>query len=284
MSQEDALRELIKQLRKFDERMDNLFFPNREVTGDQGQRPPVIVRPEMPELPDQPSRPPIVVQMPGQDEEVTAPYIYDSVYGLDPSIGSTKEFEFTDAKIIGKTAEYFEIRVTEAAFLTIWVEGNERKIPRKLAAGKWYDIKQPGMERIRVELDSASSADLQLFTSATTPLTTLSGMPGSMVTSGLVDEVFDNVNYGTDTVATAGTAQALNSGTSLPIPPGAELTIVAKEGNTGKIYVGDTNVDTSTGFPLDPQSGVSIKISDVSLMYIDADNDGDGANWIVEAS
>lgn len=284
-TQEELLEQLIKHLQKFDKRMDNLFFPGRGDTGQQPPQPPII-RPEMPDYPDV-EQPPIVVQVPEQQpEEVTAPYIYDSVYGTNPPIKDVKEIEFINPQIMGETAEYFEIKISEPGFLTMWVNSIERKIPRKIVADKWFDIKQPGVERIKIDLETAETSELQLFTSVTTPLTTLRGGPSSTVSLGGVDvdEVFDTVNYGSDTVSAAGTAEALNSGTSLSVPQGAELVVAAKEGNSGKVYVGDSSVDSTSGFPLDPKDAVGLKIADVSSVYIDVETDGDGVNWIVEAN
>lgn len=99
-----------------------------------------------------------------------------------------------------------------------------------------------------------------------------------------IGRVFSSVNYGEQTVTTHGTAEALNGGTSLTVPRGAELLIYALDTNTGKIYVGDSGVTSSNGMPLDPKETMNVKINDVSTIYIDSDVDGEGVRWFVESA
>lgn len=87
---------------------------------------------------------------------------------------------------------------------------------------------------------------------------------------------------GQDTVATAGTAVALNGGTSEPIPDGAVLAVRANGDNSTPVYVGDDTVDTSSGFKLTAGDGLNIRISDVTSVYVDAETSGDGVSWAVE--
>lgn len=96
--------------------------------------------------------------------------------------------------------------------------------------------------------------------------------------------VYNNISYGQQSVASSGTAEAINGGTTITLGPGGKLAIRADSGNAGSIYVGDSGVSSSNGFVLDPGESVSISVADVSTIYIDADNNGDGVSWLVEAS
>lgn len=91
-----------------------------------------------------------------------------------------------------------------------------------------------------------------------------------------------NLETGQDTVTTAGTAVPLNGGESLTVPDGASLAIRANSDNSNTVYIGDSSVDSSTGLEKTPGDGVSLNVTDVSTVYVDADGAGDGVSWIVE--
>lgn len=91
-----------------------------------------------------------------------------------------------------------------------------------------------------------------------------------------------NIETGQDTVTNAGSPVQLNDGNSLPVPNGATVSVTALPGNAGNVYVGDSSVDASTGDVLTADSSLSIPVTDVSSIYIDADNAGEGVSWIVE--
>jgi hypothetical protein len=93
---------------------------------------------------------------------------------------------------------------------------------------------------------------------------------------------WSGLEYGEDTVTSSGTAQALNGSTSLSVPDGAHVSVKALDGNTGTVYIGDSNVGTADGFPLDPGQGYNAPVTDVSNIHVDADNGGDSIRWIVE--
>lgn len=96
--------------------------------------------------------------------------------------------------------------------------------------------------------------------------------------------VFASGATGQDSVSTAGTAEALNGGSSQAVPRGAEVAVKALSGNAGTVYVGfDSSVSSSDGFELGPGSSVSMAVSEVSNVYVDADNSGDGVSWITES-
>lgn len=92
------------------------------------------------------------------------------------------------------------------------------------------------------------------------------------------------VNHGQQSVATAGTSEQLNGGTSLSIPDGASVSIRADGGNAGSIYVGDSTVASGNGFVLGAGESIRLHVTDVADVHIDADNAGEGVSWIVEAA
>ena len=59
--------------------------------------------------------------------------------------------------------------------------------------------------------------------------------------------------------------------------------VKAKSGNTGNIYVGGSNVSNSNGYILAAGEEVAIPIDDLSKVYIDADNSGEGVSYLAVA-
>tara|TARA_Y100000310_G_C20637200_1_gene791827 strand:- start:126 stop:584 length:459 start_codon:yes stop_codon:yes gene_type:complete len=76
------------------------------------------------------------------------------------------------------------------------------------------------------------------------------------------------------TVTTAGTAVQLQTSANL------SLTIKALAGNTGLIYVGDSTVDSSTGFELSAGDSVSLAISQNDVIWLDCSVNGEGVSVI----
>lgn len=100
---------------------------------------------------------------------VVAPYVYNSVFGNDNPIDDVEEINFEDKLIMGEPARYMMLKLDEAAYVTIWIAGVEVLMPRSITAGDWYDIREDAMERIRIKLTTASSANLQLYASWIAP-------------------------------------------------------------------------------------------------------------------
>lgn len=94
---------------------------------------------------------------------------------------------------------------------------------------------------------------------------------------------WSGLEYGSTSVATSGTAEAVNGGTSLTVPDGVSLAIKAPTGNTDTVYIGDSSVTTTNGFPLEAGDGIELQPTDVANVYVDADSSGDGIRWIMEA-
>lgn len=86
-------------------------------------------------------------------------------------------------------------------------------------------------------------------------------------------------------VETAGEPEQLDE---LAIPIGFKLTIIAKTGNTGVIYLGKDKGDvanTRRRFDgLEAGLAVSLRVQNASAVWVDVSVDGEGVSWIVEQS
>ena len=86
-------------------------------------------------------------------------------------------------------------------------------------------------------------------------------------------------------VPTAGTPEQLDD---FLIPNGFKLTVIAKPGNTGYIYLGSTKGDCANNMRrfdgLEAGVAVSLKIRNASAVWVDSSVAGEGVSWIVEAS
>lgn len=84
-------------------------------------------------------------------------------------------------------------------------------------------------------------------------------------------------------VTTAGTPEQLDD---FPVPDGFQATIIARTGNTGYIYVGRTKADCANNKRrfdgLSAGLAVSLRIKNLSKVWVNASVDGDGVSWIVE--
>ena len=80
------------------------------------------------------------------------------------------------------------------------------------------------------------------------------------------------------TVAAAGTAEAMSS-TSQRV---RSVTIVAKSSNTGQVYIGGSDVASTTNAGLAPGDALEIPSEswlDLSDVYIDVDTNGEGIDF-----
>lgn len=85
-------------------------------------------------------------------------------------------------------------------------------------------------------------------------------------------------------VTVAGTAEQLTA-TSIPILDGYLLTIVAKPGNNGIIYYGNSKANAEGGDKfdgLDAGLADSLRVSNVNLVWVNSSVSGDGVSWRVE--
>lgn len=84
-------------------------------------------------------------------------------------------------------------------------------------------------------------------------------------------------------ITTAGIAEQLPDVT---VPDGFYVTIIAKPGNTGTIYLGKTKADcedTSSRFDgLAAGLAHALRVTNVNLVWVDASVSGEGVSWSVE--
>ncbi len=91
-----------------------------------------------------------------------------------------------------------------------------------------------------------------------------------------------NFITGQKNVTAAGTAESLGSGV---IPDGFALVIKAKVGNTGVIRVGNTQANaqnTAVAFTLKPLESISLSVTELDMIWIDATVSGEGVEYMVE--
>ena len=82
---------------------------------------------------------------------------------------------------------------------------------------------------------------------------------------------------GEKTVAAAGTAEALSAAKRVKA-----LTIVAKAGNAGQVYIGGSDVSSSTNDGLDAGEVVSFEAEgwmDLADIYVDSGVNGEGVDF-----
>jgi hypothetical protein len=75
----------------------------------------------------------------------------------------------------------------------------------------------------------------------------------------------------------------ITAGTRIQLPNYAcrEITIIAKEENTGVIYIGGIDVaSTVYGVKLKPRDSITLKLSNTNLIYIDASVSGEGVSYV----
>lgn len=84
-------------------------------------------------------------------------------------------------------------------------------------------------------------------------------------------------------VTVAGTPEQLDD---FRIPPGFKLTVIAKTGNTGYIYLGKDKGDCANNSRrfdgLEAGVAVSLRVQNTNAVWVDASVDGEGVSWIVE--
>lgn len=97
---------------------------------------------------------------------------------------------------------------------------------------------------------------------------------GAMVTSFGTSPA-SSVGDGSKDVTVAGAAEPLAASTAC-----LEVEIVAKSTNTGNIWVGGSGVAANSGRPLLPLQSLVAKVSNLNLIYLDADTNGEGVTYI----
>lgn len=84
-----------------------------------------------------------------------------------------------------------------------------------------------------------------------------------------------NIYTGQKTITAAGTAEALASSQTI-----SQVTIRALTTNTDSVWIGDSTVDSSTGYPLEPGEGVLVEIDNLSTIYVDSDVNSEGVAYL----
>ncbi|WP_058366400.1 hypothetical protein [Haloparvum sedimenti] len=95
-------------------------------------------------------------------------------------------------------------------------------------------------------------------------------------------EVVDRLSNG-GTVVAGEYATGSTTKESLPsdtIPEGVDVGIQAKNSNTGAVFVGDESVQV---IRLSPNASIELGVTDLSAVYVQTPNSGDGVNYIYEA-
>ena len=83
------------------------------------------------------------------------------------------------------------------------------------------------------------------------------------------------VHHGIVDVPTAGT------GVQLPNIPCREITIIAKDTNTGDIFIGGVGVTSSSyGVKLKADGSVTLPVNNANLVYVNASADGEGVSYV----
>jgi hypothetical protein len=80
-----------------------------------------------------------------------------------------------------------------------------------------------------------------------------------------------------------GIVNVTTSGTRVQLPdiPCREITLIAKTGTTGVIYVGDANTSSlSYGIDLSERDSYTFAVSNANMLYIDASVSGEGVSYV----
>lgn len=125
--------------------------------------------------------------------------------------------------------------------------------------------------------DSISVADRQVGETAVTATSDVETelRPGSLHRQVVRVASFEGVGDGTKTVTSAGTREQLAVDT-----PCLKVRITAKITNTGHIYIGGSTVDSTRGEILFPTQKAEFEVSNLNLLYLDAQNNGEGVTYI----
>lgn len=89
---------------------------------------------------------------------------------------------------------------------------------------------------------------------------------------------------GKTTVAVVGTAVQLHA--NLAVPEGYSVLIRSLDSNTSKIRVGDTQANAqnaNTSYEMQKNDFITLRVTNLNKIWIDADVIGEGVNYVVES-
>lgn len=93
----------------------------------------------------------------------------------------------------------------------------------------------------------------------------------------------ENFRVGVVRISAPGTAQNLED---VSVPHKYHVVIKAFRANLGSAYVGTTKADAEghadTSYPLWANEAIELEVDNLQVIWVDADNDGEGVVWIVE--
>jgi hypothetical protein len=101
----------------------------------------------------------------------------------------------------------------------------------------------------------------------------------SSIDAALANET--NVAHGTKTVSTSGSAEQMPS---QALADGKAVAITGLPSNGGYAYVGDSSVDSTTGFPVAAGQVVALQVSNLNALYVDVDTGGEGVAYVAEVA
>lgn len=154
--------------------------------------------------------------------------------------------------------------------------------PLSVTSGK-LDVRASEIEAL---LNALGAKDFATQTTLAAVLAKLSADPATQTT---LAAVLTKLNAGITTTLTgsslleANTVNVTLAGTrqQLPNKPCREVTIIAKRGNTGFIYVGKNNVSSTVyGASLAELDSITLDISNTNEVYIDASVSGEGVSYV----
>jgi hypothetical protein len=128
----------------------------------------------------------------------------------------------------------------------------------------------------------ATKLDILISTYTGVPPTPPGEVPPPIIVTPVIIPNKATWRHGQKNVTTAGIPVQLDP---LEIPDGYPVTIIAKTGNTGYIYLAKTGGECVDGIRFDGLSAGlahSLRVKNLNQIWIDADTDGEGVSWSVE--
>lgn len=120
--------------------------------------------------------------------------------------------------------------------------------------------------------NAADNADVVSWADPTTHRLLVDALISALQLSGN-----GTIGDGSKNVTTAGTRVAIASSTAC-----RKVTVQAKPTNTGNVYVGGSTVSSTSGTALTPYNSIILTPSNLNLVFIDSDVNGEGVIFTYE--